>query len=61
MTEKSILSQLRELPVGGTLVVPIEKRSSVKTTVSTFAIQWNKRFTCRSDREKRLFTVTRIA
>lgn len=61
MTEKSILSQLRELPVGGTLVVPIEKRSSVKTTVSTFAIQWNKRFSGRTDREKRLFTVTRIA
>ncbi len=59
-TEKSVLSQLRELEVGCELTFPLERRSSVKSTVSTFAPEWNKKFTIKSDNAARTFTVTRI-
>ena len=49
------------MEVGQELIFPIEKRSSVKTTVSTFALQWNKRFTGKTDRENRRFVVIRVA
>ena len=59
--EKPVLAQLREMAVGEELIFPVEKRSSVKTTMSTFALQWNKTFSGRTDRENRKFVVTRIA
>lgn len=61
MGQKSVLSQLRELSIGETLIFPIEKRSSVKSTVSTFAVQWSKKFITKSDTEHRTFKVVRIA
>ena len=59
--EKPVLAQLREMAVGEELIFPVEKRSSVKTTMSTFALQWNKTFSGRTDRENRKFIVTRVA
>lgn len=59
--EKPVLAQLRDMEIGDELVFPIERRSSVKSTMSTFAVQWMKKFTGRSDTENRLFIVTRVA
>lgn len=59
--EKPVLAQLREMAVGEELIFPVEKRSSVKSTMSTFAFQWNKIFSGRTDREHRLFIVTRVS
>ena len=59
--KKPVLAQLREMEVGDELIFPVEKRSSVKTTMSTFALQWNKIFSGRTDRENRKFIVTRVA
>ncbi len=59
--EKPVLAQLREMEVGEELIFDVEKRSSVKTTMSTFALQWNKKFSGRTDRENRKFIVTRVA
>ena len=61
ITHVPVLAQLREMKIGDALVFPIEKRSSVKTTMSTFALQWNKIFGGRTDRENRKFIVTRVA
>ncbi|MBP5172816.1 MAG: hypothetical protein J6037_03825 [Bacteroidales bacterium] len=49
------------MAVGEELIFPVEKRSSVKSTMSTFAFQWNKIFSGRTDRENRKFIVTRVA
>lgn len=57
---KSVLSQLREMEIDAELTFPLYKRSSVKSTVSTFAPEWGKKFRVRSNNTARTFTVTRI-
>lgn len=49
------------MAIGEELVFPIEKLSSVKSTMSTFAPQWRKKFSGHLDRKSETFTVTRVA
>lgn len=58
---KPVLAQLREMLIGEVLVFPIEKRSSVQSTASKFAVEWNKRFRGESDTKQRIFRIERIA
>jgi len=58
-TEKPLLAQLRELEVGQELTVPISRRSSLKTMVSTFGPEWDRKYKTESKTAARTFTVRR--
>lgn len=60
-TEKPLLAQLRELEVGQELTVPISRRSSLKTMVSTFGPEWDRKYKTVSLTKERKFKVTRIS
>ena len=60
ISTKPALAQLRELEKDHELTFPIERRSSIKTMVSTFGPEWNRKFRTKSNTAERTFTVTRI-
>ena len=60
-SEKSILSQLRELEIGHKLVFPAEKSSYVKSACTRFGFEWNKKFSTTQNTSERTFTVCRTA
>ena len=60
-TEKPMLAVLRDLEVGKSHTYPIERMSSLKTMCTNFGAQWDKTFSTKTDREKRMITVTRTA
>lgn len=62
--EKSMTQQLRELEVGGVLVLPIEKKSSLSTTIYGHLAPERARgvrFTTATDFDNGTVTVTRTA
>lgn len=62
--DKPITQQLRDLEVGGTLVFPIEKKSSLSTIIySNLAPERARgvRFTTSTDYDSSTVTVTRTA
>lgn len=59
--EKPMLAVLRDLEVGESRPYPLERMSSLKTMCTNFGAQWNKTFSTKTDREKRIITVTRTA
>lgn len=56
---KSVLRQLREMGIGEIIVFPISRRSSVKSTMYSFAPEWGKKFSGSTDGA--VFRVERIA
>ena len=60
-TEKPMLAVLRDLEVVKSHTYPIERMSSLKTMCTNFGAQWDKTFSTKTDREKRIITVTRTA
>lgn len=56
-----MLAVLRDLEVGKSHTYPIERMSSLKTMCTNFGAQWDKTFSTKTDREKRIITVTRTA
>lgn len=59
--EKPMLAVLRDLEVEESHSYPLERMSSLKTMCTNFGAQWNKKFSTKIDREKRIITVTRMA
>lgn len=57
----SDLSLLRNMIIGQEREFPISKLSNVRTMCSNFGIQWGVKFTTRTDKEKGVVIVTRIA
>ena len=58
---KPILSQLRELPVGDSLELPVSKRSYVNVACTRFGLEWGKTFKTETNRETMTVKVTRTA
>ena len=50
---------LRDLEVGQHHDFPAEKLHSIKAMCSTFSFQWDRKFTTKIDRVRRVVTVTR--
>lgn len=61
LTEKPILTALRELEIGESVTVPAERGSYLKSACSQFGFEWGKKFTTTNNREERTVTATRIA
>lgn len=59
--EKSFLSQLRELEIGGTIEMPLSRRSYVYSVCCGFGAEWDKRFQTKTDRVRRIISVTRLS
>ena len=57
----SDLSVLRNMIIGQEKEFPISKLSNVRSMCSNFGMQWGVKFTTRTDREKGVVIVTRIA
>jgi hypothetical protein len=58
--KKSLLGQLSNLEVGEELTVPVSRASYLKSICVSFGLQWDKKFTTRTNREQRTITATRI-
>lgn len=61
LTEKPILTALRELEIGESVTVPAERGCYLKSACSQFGFEWGKKFTTTNNREERTVTATRIA
>ena len=58
--EKSLLGQLSNLEVGEELTVPVSRSSYLRSICVNFGLQWDKKFTTRTNREQRTITATRV-
>jgi len=58
-TEKSMLSQLKEMEIGDILSFPISKMSYIKGSCSNFGLEWGVRFSTSINREQKTIDVTR--
>ena len=58
---KSVLGQLSELEVGAQLTLPVCRASYIRAICSSFGLQWNKKFSVRTDRCAGTITATRVA
>lgn len=61
MTKEAFCAKLRQLEIGKSLEEPVERRSYVSSACSRFSLEWGKTFTTRTNRERRVVVVTRIA
>lgn len=61
ITDKPILTALRELEIGQKVTYPAERGSYLKSACSQFGFEWGKKFTTTNNREERTVTATRIA
>ena len=60
-TEKSTLSQLREMKVGETRSFPVSKMSYIRMIACNFGLQWNMKFYTKVNREQKTINITREA
>ncbi len=60
-TDKPMMRQIRELGLNKELVFPVERMTSVKSTVSQVGVIENKVFTTSINRKERTIKVTRIS
>lgn len=59
--EDSMLGKVRALKCGESLTVPMERMSYARSIVSTYSLEWSRKYTTRSDRKSRTLTIKRIA
>ncbi|MGN0033430.1 MAG: hypothetical protein ACI358_06630 [Candidatus Limimorpha sp.] len=59
MAEKTFKEELDEMAVGDIKEYPIDNLISIRSQCSQYGLTWNKKFNCKSNREKRILTVTR--
>lgn len=58
---KPFLAKLRELNVGETLEQPLNKRSYCASACTRFSLEWEKAFSTRTDKARRVVIITRTA
>lgn len=58
-SSKPFLTQLRELPVGETLVQPASRASYAQSACCRFGLEWDKVFSVKTNRENRTVIITR--
>ncbi len=56
---KPILTALREMEIGESVIYPIERTSYVRSACVTFGLEWGKKFKTSTNRVDRTITVTR--
>ncbi len=61
ITDKPILTALREMEIGDSVTYPAERGSYLKSACSQFGFEWGKKFTTCNNRDDRTVTATRIA
>lgn len=59
--KKSLLGCLKQLKVGETLTVPVERISYLRAICTTFGLQWGQKYSTSVNREARTITATRLA
>lgn len=59
--KKSLLGCLKQLKVGETLTVPVERISYLRAICTNFGVEWDRKFTTSINREARTITATRLA
>ena len=59
-SNESLLGQLAALRVGEELTVPVSRSSYLRSICTSFGLQWDKRFSTATDRERRTITATRV-
>jgi hypothetical protein len=57
--KKPFLTRLRELQVGESIEEPISRRSYIAMASTRFGVEWDTKFTIKSNREERKVTITR--
>lgn len=59
--KKTITSMLEPMKVGDSKEFPAELSMSVKSMASMLGFKWNRVYSTRNDREKRVVVVTRMS
>lgn len=60
-TDRPVLTALREMEIGETLVYPISRTSYIRTACVSFGLEWGKKFKTTTSRENRTVTVLRVS
>ena len=60
ITDRPILTALRELEIGESITCPAERTSYLRSVCVSFGLEWNKKFKTSTNREERTVTATRI-
>ncbi|MDE6340000.1 MAG: hypothetical protein K2K97_09475 [Muribaculaceae bacterium] len=61
ISERPVLTALRELEVGESVTFPIKRNSYVKSCCTNFGLEWDKKFKTAVNREEKTVTATRTA
>lgn len=59
-TDKPVLATLRDMELGDAATFPIERTSYLRSLCATFGVEWNRKFSTKTDRIERTITVTRV-
>lgn len=60
MLRGELTDRLRNMEVGDVVSFPVEKLSVLRVMASVLGIQWNRVYSTRSDRARRVVEVTRM-
>lgn len=60
-TDRPVLTALREMEIGETLVYPISRTSYIRTACVSFGLEWGKKFKTSTSRADSTITVIRTA
>ena len=61
MARKTIASKLHEMEVGESVEFPAEVCTSIQSSASVYGFKWNRKYSTKNDRERRVIIVTRMA
>lgn len=60
-SERPVLTALREMEIGETLVYPISRTSYIRAACVSFGLEWGKKFKTSTNRADSTITVIRTA
>lgn len=61
ITDKPVLTALRELKVGESVTYPAKRTSYLRSVCANFGIEWKKKFSTKINRADNTITATRTA
>lgn len=59
--QSPFLAQLRNMQVGDIIEQPLSRRAYIASACTRFALEWERKFSTRTDKDRRVVVVTRIA
>jgi hypothetical protein len=58
--QETVLPKLREMKIGDSVIFPVSRMSYIRSACTSFGMQWDKKFSTRTDRQLKSIKVTRV-